>query len=174
MRVVLTIIFSSFIGIIYGQLKAEDAYITGEHFKQSECQVVTYPDWGHLIILSDNRFYSSNRNKGRHNMDTLALVGNYRIYNDTLYLTSIKIAVQFFNWAHKDKKDKIDFELQPDSERLKKGFPDVKFKITQCDDGQILLVGFADKRFWYAMKDPGANRLVQSMKENGQWEYLLR
>ena len=171
MRIILAIVLSWLTGTIYGQLKPEDVFYTGEHFKQDECRVETHPDWGRLVILSNDRFLSSNFNKSRHNRDTMVLVGNYRIFNDTLYLSSIKFAVQWANWTHRDT---VDFENQPGYEWMKKDYPDIKFKITKCDDGQILLVGFADNRFWYARPDPGGATHVQRMKADGQWEHLLR
>ena len=167
---ILIIALSSFIGRMYGQLKPEDVFITGEHFNQKECLVETYPDWGSLIILDNDRFFSMNLNKSKHIRDTLGLVGNYRIYNDTLHLTSIKWAVAISKWA---SKDTIDFDT-PDYKWMKRSYPDIKFKISKCEDGQLLLVCFTDNRFWYSRKDPTGYNRIKRMKDNGVWEYLLR
>jgi hypothetical protein len=156
---------------VYGQFSTETVFYTGEHFKKDECRIETYPDWGCMILLSNTRFYSTNFNKGKHNRDTMALIGNYRVSNDTLYLTSIKFAVQFANWL---SRDTVDFETNADYEWMKKSYPDIKFKITKCEDGEVLLVGYPDNRFWYARKDPDGHRQIERMKSEGQWEYLLR
>ena len=171
MRAVLIIALSSLIGTIYGQLKPEDVFYTGEHFNEKECRVMAYPNWGHLVILSSDRFYSFNFNKSKHNRDTMILVGNYKIYGDTLQLTSIKWAMALSKWV---SKDTIDFENRTGYEWMKKIYPEIKFKITKCSNGQILLVGLMGNQFWYAMREPDSDRTVRRMKEDGRWEYLLR
>jgi hypothetical protein len=75
----------------YGQVKAEDVFLMGEHFND-ECKIETYPDWGLLMILDETRFFSENFAIRNRDNDTLALVGKYRIEKDTLYLSSIKFA----------------------------------------------------------------------------------
>jgi len=158
---------------VYGQLKPEDVFYTGEHFDQEKCWVRTYPDWGYLVLLNNDRFYSMNFAVKDHaiDRDTSELLGSYKVLNDTLYLTSIRFAKELFNWVHQDT---LSMDTLKGFEWMNKEFADIKFRITKCENGQILLIGFGKNKLWYAIKDETGSRFVQRMKEDGQWKYLTR
>ena len=170
MRTLIIITFLALPVTIWGQLKVEDVLQTSEHFEKANCEVEAYPDWGHMIILDKTRFLSMNFHKRKYFRDSAALVGNYRILGDTLYLTSIRIATELIAKVHMDT---VDFD-KPGWEWTKKKYKDIKFRITKCEDGNLLLVGFADNRLWYARHDKSVFSLVDRMKEDGRWKYLFR
>jgi hypothetical protein len=152
-----------------GQLHPEDIFCTGEHFTKENCEVETYPDWRHLIILNSQKFYSSSNVKGKNRNDSLVLVGKYRIVNDSVYFTEIRFAHELINVAHRDT---IQYKNQPQYAWLNRKYPDVKFKIKKCEDGQVLLVTTVNDGLWYAKKQSDKDWVVHQMKVNGQWALL--
>jgi hypothetical protein len=87
-----------------------------------------------------------------------------------LYLTSIKYAVAL---AKGRQKDTANYETS-EYGWMKKEYPDIKFVITRCDDGQTVFVGFAANQLWYTIRDITGHNIVEKMKVDGSWEFLLR
>lgn len=151
---------------INAQFRSEKVYYMGRHFSDKECRVQTYPNWGMLTFLDEESFVCLNFIEGINQRDSSLLMRKYKVKGNVLILESIRSALP---------KIYGDSLIESERIRLKKlKFPDVKFKISQCNSSDTILTEMQNKIPWYGSPaKEHSHGHVRQFKEFGWWDKLL-
>ena len=147
---------------VQAQVLPEDVFLVGRHFKEDECRVETYPDWGTITFFTEKVFLAVLFVQSN---DSSFLIGRYEVRDSVLHLERIQSAFPVWYADSVDNK-KIEY-----FKKIK--FENVDFKILSCENGDIIMRQLTKEKSWYASPDRTKRKYwIDAAKEEGLWERI--